>query len=75
MNTIPRNVVRLAVGFFLLGISLACFAYLNGQSAGELPSSHIYLPGQVAGPAASPEIALLKLLVCRLVEFISLSNP
>lgn len=74
MVRIKKNSVQLAGVIALFCISLACFTYINSlPAAAPVPAAEIFVE-ELAEPNVLPDVELVKRIVRKAFEFMSLTN-
>ena len=76
MARIKKNTVRLSGIIALLCLSLACFTYINSiQFNNQPPTENIYVEEIVPeDPEVLPDVELIKRIVRKAFEFMSMTN-
>jgi hypothetical protein len=74
MVRIKKNSVQLAGVIALFCISLACFTYINSlPAATPVPAAEIFVE-EISEPNVLPDVELVKRIVRKAFEFMSLTN-
>lgn len=74
MARIKKNSVQLAGVIALFCISLACFTYLNSvPTTASVPAAEIFVE-ELSDPNVLPDVELVKRIVRKAFEFMSLTN-